>query len=321
LETYSTEPLRCKAKIEYWNDVICDVFTDMETDPFDLNWFDGKVSCDKLGDLSFSKVTSLPATVNHSNKHVARSTQHRFFLHLQSQGELALQQNGAQTKLNEGDFAICDSSYPYELSYEEPCETIVLGIPAPALKTRIPQPEQLSCVFMSGESGLSNTASVMLKSLWKQMETGIPVEYGPKIAENLLDMIATAYSLTQGTSTSKSATTGARLIQIKRFIESNLHDPELTPRMIAAAFNISPRYLHMLFSHGEESVSHYILRRRLEECARHMTDVFWRGKTITEIAFHKGFNNSTHFARVFKEQFGVSPREYRNLHISSQAKS
>ena len=321
METYSTEALRSRAKIEYWNDVICDVFTDMETDPFDLDRFDGKVCCDQLGQLSLSKVTSLPAAVKHAKKHIARSTQQQFFLHLQARGELALQQNGVRTLLKEGDFSICDSSYPYELSYDRYCETIVLGIPAPALRTRIPQPEQLSCVYMSGQSGLSNTASVMLKSLWTQLEQGIPAEFGPKIAENLLDMIATAYSLTQGTKTAKSATTGARLIQIKRFIESNLHDPELTPRTIAAAFNISPRYLHMLFSHGEESVSHYILRRRLEECARHMTDVFWRGKTITQIAFDKGFNNSTHFARVFKEQFGVSPREYRNLHISSQGKS
>ncbi|MEJ2761088.1 MAG: helix-turn-helix domain-containing protein [Gammaproteobacteria bacterium] len=314
METYSTEALQQKAKVAYWNDVICDVFTAMETDPLDLSRFDGKVSCDQLGQLSFSKVVSLPANVSHSRKHVARANLHHFFLHLQARGKLALQQNGVQTLLGEGDFAISDSSYPYQLSYSEPCETIVLGIPASALRSRIPQPEQLSCVFMSGRSGLSNTASVMLKSLWRQVESGIPEAYGPRIADNLLDIIATAYSLSQGSRTSRSATTGARLVQIKRFIESNLHDPELTPRKIAAAFNISPRYLHMLFSNEEESVSHYILRRRLEECARQMTDVFWRGKTITEIAFHTGFNNSTHFARVFKEQFGVTPREYRNLH-------
>lgn len=315
METFSTEGLRQKAKIEYWNDVICDVFTRMETDPVDLSHFDGQVKCDMLGSLSFSKVVSLPAKVNHSKKHITRSNEQLFFLHLQSLGSLELRQNGEQTLLKEGDFGICDSSWPYELKYDNPCETIVLGIPASALKRRIPRPEQLSCKHMPGRTGLSSTASAMLKSLWIQMERGLPAEYGNRIADNLLDTIATTYCLAYGTEISRSAATNTRLIEIKRFIESNLDDPELTPRAIASAFRISTRYLHMLFSHENESVSHYILRRRLEECARQMTDVFWRDRTITEIAFHKGFNNTTHFARVFKEHFGVSPREYRKLHI------
>ncbi len=317
LDTFSTEGLHQKAKIEYWNDVVGDVFTGMETNPLNLNLFDGKVSSDKLGQLTFSKVTAEPAFVNHSQKHIIRSGEQLFFLHLQSRGELELRQNGQRTLLREGDFGICDSAWPYQLKYNQACETIVLGIPAPAMKSRIPHPEQLSCKNMSGQSGLSSTASLMLKSLWQQMEQGLPFEYGQRIAENVLDTVATAYSLAYGTSISRSAATNNRLIQIKRFIETNLDDPDLTPRTIAAAFNISTRYLHMLFSHENESVSHYILRRRLEECARQMTDAFWRDKTITEIAFHKGFNNTTHFARVFKEQFGVSPRQYRNLHTPS----
>lgn len=315
METFTTEGLRQKAKIEYWNDIVGDVFTGMETDPLDLSRFDGKVDSDNIGQLRFSKVTAQPASVNHARKHIVRSSEQWFFLHLQASGDLELRQNGVRTLLREDDFGICDSAWPYELNYDNPCETIVLGIPASALKSRIPRPEQLSCKHMSGRAGLSSTASAMLKSLWMQAELGLPAEYGNRIADNLLDTIATAYCMAHGTEISRSAATNSRLIEIKRFIETNLEDPELTPRTIAAAFRISTRYLHMLFSHENESVSHYILRRRLEECARQMTDVFWRDKTITEIAFHKGFNNTTHFARVFKEHFGVSPREYRNLHI------
>ena len=32
---------------------------------------------------------------------------------------------------------------------------------------------------------------------------------------------------------------------------------------------------------------------------------------LPELAFGWGFNNATHFARVFKERFGCSPRDYR----------
>ena len=64
-----------------------------------------------------------------------------------------------------------------------------------------------------------------------------------------------------------------------------------------------------------ETVSSYILRRRLEECGRQLSDVLWRRRTITEIAFGWGFNNATHFARVFRNHYGTSPRDYRNTNV------
>jgi AraC-like DNA-binding protein len=33
--------------------------------------------------------------------------------------------------------------------------------------------------------------------------------------------------------------------------------------------------------------------------------------SICEIAFSRGFNDSAHFSRSFKDRFGVSPREFR----------
>jgi transcriptional regulator GlxA family with amidase domain len=34
-------------------------------------------------------------------------------------------------------------------------------------------------------------------------------------------------------------------------------------------------------------------------------------KSIIDIAFESGFENNTHFSRVFKEKFGTSPLQYR----------
>jgi AraC family transcriptional regulator, positive regulator of tynA and feaB len=90
-----------------------------------------------------------------------------------------------------------------------------------------------------------------------------------------------------------------------------LHDPQLTPARVAGAMHMSPRYLHHLFEEEGETVSRYILRRRLEECARAMRDAAQLGRTVTEIAFQHGFNDASHFGRVFRERFGMSPRDYR----------
>jgi AraC-like DNA-binding protein len=37
------------------------------------------------------------------------------------------------------------------------------------------------------------------------------------------------------------------------------------------------------------------------------------GRTVAAIAFDYGFNSPTHFGRVFRRKFAMTPREYREL--------
>jgi len=98
--------------------------------------------------------------------------------------------------------------------------------------------------------------------------------------------------------------------RIKTHIEKNLEDPALGPKTLADQFGISVRYLHLLFAGEDQTVSRWILGRRLERC-RHDLMVAGPHKNITETAFRWGFNDGAHFSRVFKKQYSVSPREYR----------
>jgi AraC-like DNA-binding protein len=74
---------------------------------------------------------------------------------------------------------------------------------------------------------------------------------------------------------------------------------------------MTPRYLHHLFSDQEETVARYILRRRLDACARALVSNAQRGRTVTAIAFDHGFNSPTHFGRVFRAKFDMTPLEFR----------
>ena len=68
-----------------------------------------------------------------------------------------------------------------------------------------------------------------------------------------------------------------------------------------------------MFAPGGEKMSVYILRRRLEECARQIGNPSWNAHTLTEIAFSWGFNSAAHFSRTFLEKYGMPPREYRRM--------
>jgi AraC-like DNA-binding protein len=93
--------------------------------------------------------------------------------------------------------------------------------------------------------------------------------------------------------------------KIKDYIGTNLHDPDLCIDGIASAFNCSKRYLHMAFACEGTTIARYIWSVRLEKCRRDLESA--RRGTVTDIAFSWGFNSSSHFSRLFKERYGVTP--------------
>ena len=313
--TYSTHGLPSPAKVSYWNDIISDVFAPLETRPAVSNEFDAEVHCASSGRLRLANATSRAATVRRSKGQAAKIDEHRYFLHVQMRGRLMIRQDGHEASLEERDLVLSDSTLPYTLTYDDDCSTLVLIVDEDELRRHLPTPEVMVGVKLSGSRGLSRTTSLMLRGVWDQVREGIPEELGSRIADSVLDMFATSCAQINGKAVVEAAVVGARRVQIKRYIETNLRNPELSVRSVAAAFGISPRYLHIMFSRDVETVSDYVLRRRLEECGRQLADSLWQQRTITEIAFGWGFNNATHFARVFRNHYGTNPRGYRNSHI------
>ena len=101
-------------------------------------------------------------------------------------------------------------------------------------------------------------------------------------------------------------------MRVKTYIEAQLADPELSVERIAHACNISVRGLHRLFAEDPTgSVSRYLWGSRLIRCAEVLRDPSQVYRAITDVCFSYGFSSSSHFSRLFKNQFGVSPVHYR----------
>lgn len=96
---------------------------------------------------------------------------------------------------------------------------------------------------------------------------------------------------------------------IKRFIDQKLGDPLLSLKRIAIHFSCSKRTLQRAFASDGDSVERYIWRRRIERCMRELDDA----RSLTELAYRYGFNSSTHFGRLFKMHYGMTPTEFIRL--------
>jgi AraC-like DNA-binding protein len=99
--------------------------------------------------------------------------------------------------------------------------------------------------------------------------------------------------------------------RILRFIDAHLGEQTLSPSVIAAEIGISVRHLHRIFSVTGCTVGDYIRVLRLDQCRKDLADARLLDRSITEIAFARGFSDAAHFSHSFRKQFGISARTFR----------
>jgi len=312
MEEFSTAGLAPRQRLEYWNALAGDALTELVADPLlDPLAFCGRLMHTQVGQLRLAEVCSDPAIVRHSREHISRAREPKFFLCVQLDGVSVNRQQGREAVLQYGDFTLFDSGHPYEVSFVEPNRMLVLCMPQAELRRRMANPEAVLALAMPGSRDVSGLLSSFLCNLWRARCGERDLVLGPRFGEAILDLVASAYAPVTQASAHLSSLSIMRRERVRSLIESELHDPQLTPSRLAQRLRISPRYLHQVFNDEGETVARYILRRRLEECARALEDPAQQGRTAIDIAFRNGFNDASHFGRAFRKHFGATPSEYR----------
>jgi AraC family transcriptional regulator len=97
---------------------------------------------------------------------------------------------------------------------------------------------------------------------------------------------------------------------VKRYIREHIHEP-LDRETLAAVAGFSIPHFHRVFTAqvGESAIS-YVRRLRLERAARKLR---MGAVDITEVALAAGYDTHAAFGKAFKQQFGLSPSEFRQL--------
>ena len=119
----------------------------------------------------------------------------------------------------------------------------------------------------------------------------------------LLDVPAPVFSAAKRLSKS-----GQLSREIQRYIdEHSLED--ISVQSVAEAFSISPTYLSRLFKQATGmSLMQYVIHRRIGEA---QTLLLVSDLSVTEIAARVGYDNLSHFVKMFTQNVGLSPRQYR----------
>ncbi len=100
------------------------------------------------------------------------------------------------------------------------------------------------------------------------------------------------------------------LNNVKQYIREHINQP-LNWGVLAAVAGFSVPHFHRIFTtHMGENISNYVRRVRLERAGRKLR---LGAVDITEVALAAGYDTHAAFSKAFKQQYGLSPSEFRQL--------
>jgi AraC-like DNA-binding protein len=309
---WSTDAVEARDRLSYWVEAVCDTYVQLECDARQRDRaFCGTIESNQLATLGLSRVTASPQSVRRTPAKIARSTEDYFLVSIQIKGHGKVVQDGRVAALSPGDFALYDSTRPYELIFDEPLQQHVLQFPGAVLRSRLRDTEKLTARKVCGARGAGHLMIGMINTLTADIDMlqGASAAAIAESVENIL--VAGLCSLPGAADPAISHLTSFHCDQIKAYALQRLRDPKLSVNMIAAHLRLSPSTIYRAFAGEPCSLHSWIWNQRLDGAKREICDPALGNRSITEIAFGWGFNDAAHFSRVFRQRFGCSPRELR----------
>lgn len=312
-----TDDLPAPDRLAFWREeVMPQTWVPLECGVEDGQRFQAWLHSSDLGVIQVNVITSTPLHVRRTPRLIRRAAPDllKVVLALDGRGRPEIVQDGRHAQLGQGDFALYDTTRPFEVraAGDGVGTAVTLHFP----RSLLPLPERevtrLTAVPIRADSGLGRLTSQFLRQLAAGVDRYRPAE-ATRLATAALEILAArlAHELDDGRALPPETHQRALLARVHAFIEEHLGDRDLSPRTVAAAHYVSVRYLHKLFSEQAQTVAGWIRTRRLERCRRDLSDPALAVQPVAAIAARWGFASAAHFSQLFKSAYGLPPQEYR----------
>ena len=316
MDSWATSNLPSHDQFSFWREVLCQNYVALDpvrpsSVPSAASFF-GRVSAHSLSTINVTTIRSIRQTIVRGRSEIARMPAEVYFLNLQVSGECRMMQFGREAHLHAGEFALVDSTEPYENDYcSDEWEQFSFRIPKYLLNPSLRDPSLVTARKVSGREGAGALAVNWLSSVNRNVLNLNSDE--DLVGRQLVEIVAMSLGAQRGNVdvASSPCAKQALYFSVLKYINLNLADPELSPPKVAAHFHVSTRYLHKSLEKSGATFGRLLLTKRLERCACDLSKC--GQEAIGQIAMKWGFNDFSHFSRTFRQKFGMSPRDYKAI--------
>lgn len=294
-------------KQSFWHDTVKSVMYELDMEFDDSAEFHGMVECCDLGGVQWIKVKSSPVSYRRHSRHCdGRAPQ--ILVCVPLVGEVELDQLGRRTRCGPGQFTLEHSDSPYQFEYGAESDMWALRIPETMLQARARSPSRFCAMQFGAHGGVEKFFRDYLGAVAGNI--GLESEAVRSILGiQITDLLAAALEgdsrVLQSTG---SSIKNAHLARIEQYLRKNLRNPELSAEVVAAACGVSVRYLHLLFKDTGQTVARWILDHRLQLAYETLSRATAK-LSISQLAYHHGFNDHAQFSSAFKKKYDCSPSD------------
>lgn len=303
----STEPLAPTQKYEFWNESICKrLIPALGRFEFGQH-FEGSLSGHLFGNLKVCRMSSTPHSFVRSDRLARVAPEDDIVAVFVQKGHINQVQDGREVNAVAGDIILFDAVKPFTHDMD-PKSLIVIRFPRDRFLSRCPRAGQLLSAKIAEGSSMATILHGMAEETFRLSDSSGQIGVQARFAAALLDTLTAAMDMQIDNDAATQRTRYDSVYQkAAEYINANLDDCELDVNDVAQATHTSPRTLARIFAAQGTTVMHLVWKRRLDEAHAILRE--GRVEQVTQAAYQCGFNDLSHFSRLFKSTFGVTPRQ------------
>jgi AraC family transcriptional regulator len=261
---------------------------------------------------------SVPATL------ISRHEHPQPFLHLVLRGnvEYQIRTKGRDLRFTShpGTLFVLPRGTVDEINWRGPTQRIAVAIQPRLLTNALDETAHADEVELTEHWNLVDKhLAALLLEMTSDLEDGSPAGrlYGESLASSLAVYLLNRYAVRQITPIAyKGGLPGYRLKRVLDFIADKLEE-DITLSQLAAIAGMSPHYFSQLFKQSTgRAPHHYVLLKRIERAKEQLRNP---KSSVMDAALGAGFQNPSHFARVFRQLVGTTPSRFRSDYVGLAA--
>jgi AraC-like DNA-binding protein len=306
---FDTRKLPAGPAWDLWHDQISVIFDSRPHKRIEDGFF-ASVDAWLVGDVAVGYINGGGQRFDRSRKKIAKDALDGYVLQFYLKGQSEGRVSGQTAK--PGDLYLIDMAQALATSTTDH-EQISFALPRRMLAPLLKMPDNCHELVIPGEQPLVTLLRESMVSYTRNIDR-MRTEDAEAALKPLVDL--TAVAINSELSEERAEAVNLMLTaSIRRHIEANLLDPDLSAETVAGSFSLSRRSLYRLFERfgGFQS---YVHERRLRRAWDALRAPEQRHLAISAIAESHGFANPENFTRAFRRLFGMTPREVRHLSAS-----
>ncbi len=270
----------------------------------------GSITSTTLGDMRLAVIRADPHSVIRRPSFATAERGHVYVATL-VRGRCVVRQDDSELALRPGDVATFDSSRSYSLRMDEPFELISVRARHEVVGLNERTTRLVTGTVWQGSAGVGGMASSMLHCIGRLMPD-LDAAVSEPLESALNGVVSTLFAQRLNTVTENpAASRQLMLLRIRSYAERHLDDPALTPITLARRYNISLRYLQILFAEQGSSPARWIRNERLARLRADLADRRLSHVSVAALGERWGLSDASQVSRLFRLKYGQTPSEFR----------